>query len=178
MNMKLQELIKKELGIKENSPEEAVEILTEKENELNNAISQIQLLKNKYKKQLVLRRFEQWEEKLKKDFSKRIVVSDKFNEKEEVINVGVKFSIENKAFAAVIECNDCNKPNLYFGVGRHFASQSKFETPLILQSFLNDRNLIKPEEFWYGWKYTTLEEGYSMLKAIIEDIINLECPNR
>jgi len=176
-NMKLQEFIKKELGISDNNPEEAIEILTEKEIELNNAVSQIQLLKHKYNKHLVLSRFEEWEEKLKKDFS-RILVSDKFQEKEEVINVGVKFSIENKEFTAIIECNDCNKPNIYLGIGRHFSSQLKYETPQILQNFLNDRNLIKPEDYWYGWKYTSLTDGYRMLKEIIEEIIELECPNR
>jgi hypothetical protein len=175
--MKLQEFIKKQLGISDNNPDEAIEILNEKEIELNNAVSQIQLLKHKYNKKIILSCFEEWEEKLKKDFS-RVVVSDKFKEKQEVINVGVKFSIENKEFTAIIECNDCNKPNIYLGIGRHFSSQHKYETPQILQSFLNDRNLTMPEDYWYGWKYTSLTDGYRMLKEIIEEIIKLECPNR
>jgi len=174
MNMKLQEFIKKELGLQDDKPEEAIEILFEKETELNNAISQIQQLKSKYQKQNVMNYFENWEKSLQIDFPTLKVVGDKFKLKKGTINVGVIFSLENQNFVAIIECNDCNKPNIYFGVGRHFVSEIKHQTSEILQKILNDNKLKEPEDFWYGWKHTSLERAYMRLKTLIESIENLK----
>ena len=182
MNMKLQEFIKKELGLKDDNPLEATEILSEKETELNNAISQIQQLKSKYQKQIVENHFEEWEKSLQADFLNHKIVGDKFKLDKNCINIGVEFSFDNQNFVAVIECNDCNKPNIYFGIGRHFASKSKHKTPEVLRKILNDSELVKTDNFWYGWKYTSLENAYMRLKTLIEEIMyqtktKIENPN-
>lgn len=173
MNMKLQDFIKKELELQDDRTEEAIEILFEKEKELNNAISQIQQLKSNYQKQLVSNHFEKWEKLLEIDFPTFKIVGDKFKLDKNCINVGVKFSIKNQDFVAVIECNDCNKPNIYFGIGRHFVGKTKHEVSESLQKILNDNKLIKLEDYWYGRKPTSLDNAYMRLKKLIEEIVSL-----
>lgn len=178
MNMKLQEFIKNELGLEDDKPEEAVESLSEKESELNNAITQIQQLKSKYQKQIVLSHFKKWEKSLQTDFPSFKIVGDKFELDKNCINVGVEFCINNQSFVAIIECNDCNNPNIYYGIGRHFVSAYKYETPEILQNILGDNKLLGSEDFWYGWRWSTLGDVYMSLKRLIEEIENkIERPN-
>jgi len=171
MNMKLQEFIKKKLGLQDDRPKEATKILSEKETELNNAISQIHQLKSKYRKQIAINYFEKWEESLRLAFPDLEIVGDKFKLDESVINVGIKFTIENKEFVAIIECNNCDNPP-YFGIRRPFASNEKFTTPKALQIILNDNELTEPEKFWYGWKRTSLENAYLELEILINKIIS------
>lgn len=171
MNMRLQELIKKEFGLPDNNPEEAAEILSEKETDLNNAIIQIQQLKSQYKKQIIVKNFEEWGELLEEDFPELKIVGDKFLIDRNCINIGVEFSVENQNFAAIIECNDCNNSNIYYGIGRHFVSAVKHKTPEILQKICDENELVKPDDFWYGWNYTPLEEAYWRLKSLINGIM-------
>lgn len=170
MNMKLQEFIKQELKLIDKNPEEAIEILSDKEMEMNNAIGQIQLLKSKYQIKIVENHFQQWEKLLQIDFPNLKIIGDKFEIDNNVINVGIKFSIENKDFVAIIECNNCDKLNIYYGIGRQFVSNEKFETTESLRRILNDNELNEPEDFWYGWKYTPLESAYYQLKNLINQI--------
>lgn len=174
MNMNLQEFIKKELGLLDNKPKEAKEILSEKENELNNALNQVQQLKAKFQKQIVVDHFEKWKELLWSDYPSFEIVGDNFKIDKSCINVGVKFSIENKMFVALIECNDYKKPNIYFGIGRHFVSRTKHETSNLLQEVVRTNALDKSDVYWYGWKYTSLENAYDLrLKNLIEDVSNI-----
>ncbi len=170
MNMKLQEYIKKELGIDDGNPEEATEILSEKEIELYNAINQIQQLKSKYKRQIVESHFIEWEKLLQIDFPNLKISGDKFKLENNVINLGVKFSIADKQFIVIIESNNCDKSVIYFGIGRQFASNEKHIVPESLQKILVENQLSKPEKYWYGWKYTSLENGYVDLKNLINQI--------
>ncbi len=170
MNMKLQEFLQNEFGIREDNPEDATIILSEKEEELNNAISQIQLLKSKFQKLIVEKHFVQWEKFLKEEFSDLMIVGDKFNLDKKIINLGIKFSLENKDYVAIIECNNTDTSNFYVGIGRPITSNKKFEISETLQNILNDNELSMPEDLWYGWKYTSLENAYSELKILINQI--------
>lgn len=172
MNMRLQEFIKKELGLNDDQPEEALEVLSEKETELENAISQIQQLKSNYQRQILTDHFMQWEKLLKLDFPNFKIVGDKFIQNKSIINVGLKFAIEKKEFTALIECNNWDGSTIYFGVGRHFSSIEKHEIPELLKSILNENELSDPEEFWYGWKFTSLENAYIELKSLINQLIS------
>lgn len=169
MNMKLQEFIKQELGIEDNNLEESIETLTEKEDELNNVLNQIQQLKSKYKKEIIKNHFTKWKNLLQLDFPNQEIVGDSFTIDQNIVNIGVRFSIENRKFVAIIECNNCDKPNLYFGIGRHYSSKEKFELNDRLNDLLDNNELSEPENFWYGWKFTSIESGYSDLKKLISD---------
>ena len=169
MNMELQKFIKEKLGLQDNNPEGAITILSEKEMELNNALAQVQELKSVYKKQLILSCFENWESQLKKDFPNQDqqIVGDKFKLNKNVINIGIKFNIDGKDYSALLECNDCNKPNIYVGIGIGFASQQKHDESTKLKTILDNAELKSPDDWWYGWKYTSIENGYKHLLDLV-----------
>lgn len=171
MNMKLQEFIKQELEIQENNLEQAVEILSEKEEEINNALAQIQLLKSSYKRKIIENQFAQWRKMLKESFPSYEIVGDNFVLDTNMINIGIKFTQADKSYAAVLECNNIENSNLYFGIGRHYSSMEKFETSEKLKIILNRKQLSDPENFWYGWKYTSMGRAYIELKDLMEEII-------
>jgi hypothetical protein len=172
MNMKLQDFIKKELGIQDENLEEAIEILSEKETELNNAIIQIQQLKSKYKRKNVENNFKQIKQLLQIDFPNLEIVGDEFKINNNFINVGVKLVLENIEFVAIIECDVSQNNSIYFGIGKHFVSDEKFEVSQSLKKILNHNKLSKPENFWYGSKETSFETSYSDLKSLIIQIIS------
>lgn len=177
MNMNLQEFIKQELKLTEESPEKAIEILLDKESELSNAMFQIQQLKRNYQKECVLNQFAQWEALLVQDFPESVIVGDKFKLDINVINLGVKFDIDNQPYVAIIECNDCVKPTIYYGVGRHHVSAGRFEETTLLNDILVSNALTNPVDFWYGWKYIQDENPYHKFKTLIDSIhasINLQ----
>ncbi|MDL2319667.1 PD-(D/E)XK nuclease family protein [Alistipes sp. OttesenSCG-928-B03] len=170
MNMKLQEFIKQELNLKDSDPEEAIEILLEKESELDNAVSQIQELKSEYRKLIAITRFNEWEAALRRDFPSFDVVGDQFKLNKAIINTGVRFNIGSLPFTALVEY-DRNTDEIYFGIGKHFSSDTK-HSPEVLQSILNKTKLDneKPNTYWYGWRSTSSQDGYMRLKNLIEVI--------
>jgi hypothetical protein len=169
MNMELQEFIKQELGLQENNLEEAIATLSEKETELNNAINQIQQLKETFQRKKVILYFEQIKESLKNDFPTMEIVGDKFERNKDVINVGVKCSLKNQKFSALIEYNDYKKPNIYYGLGRAYASETKLDELIINLGVLDipdgDKN-----SWWYSRKDTSFKNGYTRLKSLIEKV--------
>ncbi|MFP5040284.1 PD-(D/E)XK nuclease family protein [Parasediminibacterium sp. JCM 36343] len=177
MNMRLQEFIKKELGLEDANPQEAIEILSEKEDELTNAITQIQLLKSAYKLQKVKKHFAEWESLLNIDFPSLEIVGDKFILEKNIINIGVNFYDENKKFATIVEYED-SEDYIYFGVGIHFASEKKFKPSKALQKILNDIEWDGVEDFWYGWKFTSFENAYIDLKNLINQVVLLPASPR
>ena len=179
MNMKLQDFIKNELDLKNYKPEKAVEALSEKEEELNNAITQIKQIKDEYNKKFFLEYFEKWEKSLKTDFPSFKTVGDKFKIDKNIINVGVEFCLNHKCFVALIECGNLEEGYIYFGIGRHSVSNEKYEIPEVLQEILDENELKEPEPKWYGWKNSELEYVYSDLKNLIEEIdTKIKSPNR
>lgn len=170
MNMRLQEFIKKELEIKDENPEEAIEILTGKEVELNNAMIQIKQLKDKYNQQIIEGHFAEWRKLLEIDFPNLDIVGDNFKIDDNIINVGVKLCIDNKDYVAIIECNDCNKANIYYGIGRQFVSNEKHEVTNLLQNVINENELTRPEDWWYGWEYASIENAYAKLNKLIQQV--------
>lgn len=170
MNMKLQEFIKNELRLNDAQPEEAIKILSYKKKELDEAITQVELLRNEYRKQIMIEQFGQWGAMLEKDFPSMIKVSDNFIIDKNCINVGVEFSIDNEKFVAMIEINEINKPNIYVGIGRHFVSDAKHQVSSKMDDIMNKQELTKPDNWWYGWKYTSISNAYMRLKNLINEI--------
>ncbi|MDR0940986.1 MAG: PD-(D/E)XK nuclease family protein [Bacteroidales bacterium] len=172
MNMELQTFIKEKLELSDDNPKEAIKILTEKKNELNQAITQVEQLLSIYKKQLIRSFFEEWKQQLQRDFRKFKLdfVGDTFNLNSNVINIGVRFKVNDKYFSALLECNDCDNQNIYFGIGRGFASEKKHDISEKLSEIIDKGNLTKPDEWWYGWKYTSVQDGYQCLSDLIKKI--------
>lgn len=174
MNMKLQEFIKQELGLLDTQPEEAKKILSDKKAELENAITQIELLSTEYSKQIMIEQFGQWRTMIEQDFPTMKVVSDNFRIDKNCINVGVEFSMDNEKFVAMIEVNEVNKPNIYVGIGRHFVSNAKHLVSSKMDNIMNNQELIKSDNWWYGWKYTSIPNAYMRLKNLINEITKIK----
>lgn len=174
MNMILQEFIKEQLNIDDTKPERAVELLQIKETELNNAITQIQLLKTNYNKQIMLNHFVKWENLLRNDFPDFKIIGDKFNFDKNCINIGIKFSIENQNFAALLESNESDKQRVYFGIGKHFASPVKHSLFETLRSILGNSQLKDADNYWYGYKYSSMDNAYENFKGFIDELKLIE----
>ena len=167
MNMKLQEFIKQKFGIQDNNLEEAIKILSEKEEDLNNVINQIQQLKSEYQKQNALNHFEKWEKSLHIDFPNCKIVGDKFKLDKNCINVGILFEYESVKFTVLIE----KGTTIYYGIGRQYASQ---ELVPEIKSFIKPIWEKRGATNWfYDWEYTSFENGYDRLKTLIEKVILL-----
>ena len=171
MNMNLQKFIKEQFKLPENNPEKALEILTEKENDFNNVISQISILKEELQKSIVINIFEGWKKQLEYDFPNLDIVCDNFEIDVNCINLGVKFKIDDHEFAALVECNNVVTHNLYFGIGRHFVSETMHKTSENLQNIIIDCGLDQPsDQWWYSWKYTKIDKAYAELNGLIKCI--------
>jgi len=175
MNMKLQNYIKEELNIDSKSLKEKLEILSNKETELNNTLSQVNQLKYKYQRTHFLNLFSEWENKLKVDFDGLSVICNKFNPVQNVISTGIKFKIENKDYAIILECNDISSENLYIGICTPVVSKEKHQISNTVEKILEGNKLIKPDNLWYGWKYTSsTKNSYEELKELITKISTLK----
>ena len=169
MNMKLQEFIKKELGLQNTQPEEAKKILSDKKKELENAITQIELLRTEYSKQMMIEQFGHWRTMLKQEFSMMTVVGDNFEIDENYINIGVEFSIKKENFVALIEWQTNNK--IKVGIGRHFVTGKKYPASSTLNNVIKKEGLqFNDPNWWYGWKDTSIPNAYMRLKDLINTI--------
>lgn len=173
MNMRLQEFLKEQLNLIDDNPSEAIDILSQKESELSDAIAQIQLLKSNYRKKIVLEKFKEWKRFLNLDFPSLIIVEDDCTKRDNIINLGVLFKVNGKEFSALIECIISEPINIYFGISPTYTNWGHCEMPDSLQTILKRNRLEEPEQSWYGWRHTTLSNGYIDLKNLIEQITQL-----
>lgn len=162
MNKELENHIIKVLDLT-STPEKNHSTINKKIEELNKVKDQLDNLKQLSEKEC----WRKWAENLKRDFP-NFKIFDKSDIKE-FPKVGVSFENNGKHFSVLIE----SKINgtIYYGIGRHYSSEviledvRKFVKPLI-EGFGEDK-------WWYGWKYTSFENGYSRLKSLIEEVTQL-----
>ena len=139
MNMELQKFIEEKLALSGKRPEEALEILIKKEVELQNAISQIELVKEKYR----INCFEDWEKRLRIRFPNNEIVSHTKNK--QYPKVGIKFNYKQTSFVALIEYK-CQFDQIYYGIWtnddiEHKNSQvTDFVQPILSESFTVDNH--------------------------------------
>jgi len=168
MNIKLQKFIKEELGLQDDKPEIATEILNDKEEELDNAINQIKLLKRLYQKKIIENQFDEWKILLESDFPDLDIVGEKFDDDEDYITIGVNLSIKKKKITALIEYEFSDEPCLACGFGIHYADEKMKVIPPMLRSILKQYTLEDPNDYWYGSKETSWENSYKLLKTLIK----------
>jgi hypothetical protein len=172
MNVELEKFIKDRFGLIENNPRKAIEILSEKEEEFNAVINQIQKLKKSFQKQIALSKFKQWKAQLKDDFSNLEIIDYNYNV--DYINLGYQLTIDNQLYSVLIEYGLSENPPLYFGVGIHSASEKKHK-PMAkeLESLLISNNM-NGDQWWYGRKSTSFENGYEEFGNFIKEIERLK----
>lgn len=82
--------------------------------------------------------------------------------------VGIILEYEGKAFSVLIELD---KNSIYYGIGRHEASSEIIsEVKLFSEQFVDG---FKRNNWWYGYKYTSIEHGYNSLLSLIHKIKKL-----
>lgn len=160
MNTELQNFLTAELNLNTDNAEN-IEVVERKINEISNLKEQLEELARVSKKKL----FEDWKKNLDERFE--FNEKEKFNQsKDSFIKTGVILEYKGKKFSVLIEHN---YKATYFGFGRHFASE-KFEPEIkeFLETIIESENLKVEEPWWYGWKYTSFNDGYLELENLIQ----------
>jgi hypothetical protein len=171
MNMELQKLIETELKLSEKEPEQAINIITEKVEGLNNAITQLQLVREKYCYSCLV----EWENRLKQDFPE---LSNEIysNINKDYPKLGVKLEYKGIKFSVLIEFSIHYKNGLtpYYGIGHHFGASEQKEEIIIefLKPYFSDK-FSDNSEWWYFWTDTSYKNGYDRLKSLIIEMINI-----
>lgn len=164
MNMELQEFIRKELGLNDLEPEEALKQVVAKEKEMQNALNQLEELQEKIK----IEHFLKWEDLLKADFPQYEIIGNWTNPDVEEVNIGLKINFGENLFSLLIEYN---YTYIYYGIGIHGATLKK-NRKLNFKEIISQLGLSsdKNEEWWYCWDDTTFPDAYMRLKNLIEKI--------
>ncbi|WP_281925249.1 PD-(D/E)XK nuclease family protein [Flavobacterium collinsii] len=160
MNTELQNFLSIELNLSTDNVEN-IEVVEKRINEISNLKEQLEELARISKKKL----FEDWKKNL--DVAFELEENEKFNQaKDSFIKTGVLLDYKGKKFSVLIEHN---YRAIYYGFGRHFASE-KFEPEIkeFLDSIIESENLKTEEPWWYGWKYTSFNNGYLELENLIK----------
>ena len=159
MNKELGDHIIKVLELT-STPEKNYLSINKKIEELNKVKDQLGKLKQLTEKECL----RQWAKNIAVDFPS-LDGFDTSND-EEYPKVGVKIKHNGMSFSVLIESDG---DTIYYGIGRHYASH---------EILADVKSYIRPtiEGFgetgwWYGWKNTSFENGYSRLKSLIEEVI-------
>jgi hypothetical protein len=160
MNAELEKFLMKELKLSIDHVEN-LEVINKKITDVNKLKEQLEALQLSSKNKL----FEEWKIKLEADFN--LEESQVFfQSKYPFIKTGVILLFNGKPFSVLIEHN---MKSTYIGIGRHHASEildTEFKEFLV--PLKNKEALIDEEPWWYGWKYTTFNDGYFDLKNLIK----------
>lgn len=157
MNSELQNHIKKVLDLN-STPENNYSVLEHKLAELIKIEDQIKYLIQSTEREC----WNEWLRRLKLDFPNCTIID--YTSADKYKKVGVLLEIKGMKFAVLIEKDN----NIYYGIGRHESSPELIEDmKTILKPNLEG---FKETPWWYGWKYTSFQNGYSRLKSLIEEI--------
>jgi len=162
MNTELQNFLSKELNFTTDNIEN-IEIVTSKIYEINKLKEQLEELEKTSKSSL----FMEWKKKLDErfNFEENQIFSQS---KDSFIKTGVTLNYKGKPFSVLIE-HDYN--TIYFGFGRHFASSLLDpEVRVFLESIIN-KEAMRETHWWYGWKYTTFNDGYFELECLLNQVL-------
>jgi len=161
--MELQNYIKQTLEFKEN-PEQNLSLVNCKINDLNKVINQLNSLKEDTEKDC----WEDWKNRLHSNFPKYEIIDRKNEDNKNILSkVGVILEINGMKFSVLIE----KEVNIYYGIGRHYSSENIIpEISNLVAPILEELGGCTSSGWWYGWKYTSFENGYERLKALIIEI--------
>jgi hypothetical protein len=166
MDQELKEFLFKELGLT-NDRCENLNILNQQIDNVEKLKDQLEELEFEIQKQF----WEEWEHNiLSNDNLKKGEVKSYYDNIKSYPKIGLLLKYNNENFSILIEWN----PNegIYYGVGRHFASEEKLKT---IQDFicpiLENQNILKSNIWWYGRKSTTFSNAYADFEYLAKIII-------
>jgi len=169
MNMELQKFIESELKLSEKEPEQAISIIDEKVKGLNNAVTQLQQVREKYCYCCLT----EWENRLKQDFPElRNEIHSNIYDKD-YPKLGVRLNYNGFKFFVLIEFSKQHNDGLtpYYGIGRHYTNKQKEESITeFLRPYFSDK-FSNNNEWWYFKIDTSYENGYESLKSLIIEMI-------
>lgn len=142
------------------TPENNYLVINRKIDELNKVKDQLEKLKQLTENDC----WQEWAENLRHDFPNLQIV-DKSDAKD-FPKVGIKFKCNGKFFSVLLE----KEIKIFFGICRENESDKIFaDIQNIVQSKLKDG--FQEGSLYYCWKHTSIENGYSRLKALIDEVI-------
>ncbi len=166
MNKELQFFLSTELELNTDNIEN-IEVISKKIDEINELKVQLEELERTSKNQV----FKDWKNNLDELFN--FEENQKFYQTENsFIKTGVILYYNEKPFSVLIEHNF---KSTYIGIGRHSASQTlDTEIKEFLETIIKEESLKEEYPWWYGWKYSSFNDGYfefeNLLKLIIRKI--------
>lgn len=163
MNTELQKFLSQELRLG-SDPIENTEIVTKKINEINQLQKQLQELA----KNSIYQLFNEWSSNIDKNYN--FEADSKFLEMDSnFIKTGIILEWRGFQFSVLIEYDF---KTVYFGIGRHFASEFKHPEINELLMPLTTNESLKPNTWWYGWKNTSFKDAYfdfeNLLKLVMQ----------
>jgi len=170
MNTELQKFLSTELGFSTDNVEN-IEVVKKKIDDITELTGQLKELEKTTKNKL----FEEWKNNLDERFN--FEENQKFNQsKDSFIKTGITLNYKGKPFSVLIEHNF---NSTYFGFGRHHASEILHpEVKEFLEPLIKKEALKEGDPWWYGWKYTSFNDGYVefeyLLKSVLEKVNSLK----
>ena len=171
MDNKLQNFLVEKLQLTDNNVRN-IDIITTKVSEIDELQKHLKALAEVTREKCLF----EWKNRLHleeefKNYNFVVNVDDKYP------NVYVTLKYKGKQFAAAIEYYRLSN-EIYFGLGRHFSSQTlNEEIKFFFSDFLKDRE-FESNDWWYGWKDTTFQEAYTDFSLFLKEVLNkLETQN-
>lgn len=161
LNMEIKEYIKQTLNLSDN-PEQSYTPLKNKIEDVNKVLNQLNILKDEIETAC----WQKWRDQLRQRYPECRLIDDSGAKR--YPKVGVVLSIKGKEYAILIE-KEAN--TIYYGIGRHYCSENiESEIKDIIRPILEDIGGFQENEWWYGWKYTSFENGYDRLCTLIDKV--------
>lgn len=161
MNKELQEFLKRELQLGENPAANHVKI-TEKLADIDRLNNQLYALKEEMESKC----WKTWVERLKSDYPSYRIID--YSESRKFPKTGIIAEYKGSRFSILIE----KEQNIYYGFGIHEASDKLIPSiKEFLSPIMDMSGLGKENPWWYGWRYTSFENGFDRLKRLIDETI-------
>lgn len=157
LNMEIKEYIRKAIELKDN-PEIDLETVQQKIDEVTTVLNHLNTLKDETEYAC----WDKWLKSLKQEYPNYKITY--YSTDKKFSKVGVIMKHNNIEFAVLIE----RYSNIYYGIGRHDCSESLNEDiKRLVAPVLADVGGFEETAWWYGWKYTSFQDGYKKLVELI-----------
>ena len=172
MDNKLQDFLVKKLQLTDDNNVKNIDIITTKISEIDELQKHLKALVEITREKCLF----EWKNHLhsQEEFKNCNFV---VNTDDKYPNIYVVLEYKGKSFAAAIEYYRLNN-EIYFGLGRHFSSQTlNEEIKYFFSDFLKDRE-FQSNDWWYGWEDTTFQEAYTDFSFFLKEVLDkLETQN-
>ena len=161
MNKELQDFLKKELQLSE-EPNMNHAKISSKLSDMDKLINQLYLLRDEEEREC----WKEWLMRLKQEYPGYELID--YSESQSFPKVGLVMEYKGYRFSVLIE----KEKNIYYGFGRHEASDELHnDLKPSLVPIMDRFGIGKETPWWYGWKYTSFENGFDRLKKLIDETI-------